>query len=355
MKEFKSNKGSENTIYLILWLLVFTIPIFLSYNGNRIDWVPVLHQLIRIFPFFLIFLLNNFVLFGLLKNKSLSKYLVFTAIAIILISILGSFNNQFFEILNIPKPPRPPGPMGHRGPMLFNNMFFNSIFSILVIGLNNAVKMAFGWMLEKKDYEQLQKENLKNQLSLLQHQINPHFFMNTLNNIYALIDYDKEIAKKSVMKLSQLMRVLLYENENFTLQKEIDFLKDYLELMKIRVNENVEIKFEYPDAIPAVSFPPLLFLSFVENSFKHGIQAVGKSFIHINFIIENDRLNVRISNSKTFKIQYKTATESIGMTNSKKRFDLIYGKNYNFEINDTQNAFEINIKIPLNEEFSLKK
>ncbi len=349
MKHSNTNKVPENAIYLILWILVFTIPVFLSNNGNGIDWVPVVHQSIRIFPFFLIFLVNNFVLFYFFRKNNIQKYLVFTAIAIILVSFLGSFNREIFELLHIPQPPRPPRAPLPPEIMFIYDILLNLVFSILVIGLNNAIKMAFGFLQDKKDYEQLQKENLENQLSLLQHQINPHFFMNTLNNIHALIDYDKEIAKNAVIKLSKLMRALLYENENYTLQKEINFIQDYIELMKIRVNQNVEIRFDYPENIPDVSFPPLLFISFIENSFKHGIMPVGKSFIHVLFSIENDFLHAEIINSKAFKIKYKTAHDSIGLNNSKKRMALIYDKNYNFDVKETDTTFEIKIKIPLHE------
>jgi LytS/YehU family sensor histidine kinase len=143
--------------------------------------------------------------------------------------------------------------------------------------------------------------------------------------------------------------VLLYENENYTLQKEIEFLKDYIELMKIRVNQNVEIIFEYPDNIPQVSFPPLLFVSFIENSFKHGILAAGKSFIRIYFNFENNFLKVKIINSKSAVSQDNTASANIGLTNSQKRLDLLYNKNYKFNVAETESTYEVNIKVPLNE------
>ena len=204
-------------------------------------------------------------------------------------------------------------------------------------------------MEDQRNFEELKKENLKNQLSVLQHQISPHFFMNTLNNIHALVDYDKEIAKHSLVTLSKLMRVLLYDHENYTLQKEIDFVNDYIKLMRIRVTEKVEIKFEYPGIIPQVNFPPLLFVSFVENSFKHGIMAIGKSFIYVFITIENDILNVKILNSKSNKPKNRTHIEKIGMNNSKKRLDLIYKDNYLLDIKDSDDTYEVFLKIPLHE------
>jgi hypothetical protein len=347
MKRLKINRISENVIYLIFWLLVFTFPVLLSTGGNRIDWIRVLQELIRIFPFFLVFLLNNFILFGLLKGKRYIRYLLLTALGITIFSFTGALNPIVNELLHLSRPQEPLARLDVL--WILNNFFYNSIISILVIGFNNAIKITFDWLEERRNYEQLQKENFKNQLSLLQHQISPHFFMNTLNNIHALIDYDQEIAKNSVVKLSHLMRMLLYENENYTLQKEIDFLKDYIELMKIRVNQNVEILFEHPEKIPQVNFPPLLFVSFVENSFKHGILAVGRSFIHIYFAFENDSLHVKIINSKTNTKEHKPFNANIGITNSRKRLDLIYNKNHKFDVIETDTTYEVNIKVPLNE------
>ena len=347
MKNNGINNKSENVIYLIFWLILFSFPIFLSTGGNRIDWTRVLHELIRIFPFFLFFLLNNFLLFKLIQNKKYFSYLFLSLTLVLIFSFLGSFNPLIYKFLNILQSPRQPVRVDIM--WVLNVFFYNSIFLILGIGLNNAIKITIGLLQDKKNYEKLQKENLQNQLSILQNQISPHFFMNTLNNIHALIDYDKEIAKTSVVKLSKLMRMLLYENENYTLQKEIDFLEDYIELMKIRVNENVDIIFDYPAKILQLKFPPLLIISLVENSFKHGIKAIGKSFIHININFENNFLIVKIQNSKTIKIFEDIEIRKIGINNTRKRLELMYNNNYDFAVNENNTSYEVNIKIPTNE------
>jgi len=346
MKQLNINKISEKVIYFVFWILVFIFPILLSPARNGIDWIRVSRELIRIFPFFLIFLFNNFVVFRFLKINKYGKYILYSSIIVLIFSFLGSFIPLIFDFLHLSQPSK--SPIKYDTLWVLNNFFYNTIFSILVIGFNNAIKITIGWLEDKRNYEQLQKENFKNQLSLLQHQISPHFFMNTLNNIHALIDYDQQIAKNSIVKLSKLMRVLLYDNENYTLQKEINFIQDYIELMKIRVNQNVEIKFEYPEIIPPIILPPLLFISFVENSFKHGIMAIGYSFIYIYFTIENNFLFVEIQNSKTKSVN-KTDNKKIGMNNSQKRLDLIYDKNYMFEIKETETTYEVKIKIPLHE------
>lgn len=346
MKKLSINNISENVIYLIFWLIMFLFPIFLSTGGNRIDWTRVLYETIRILPFFLIFLSNNFFLFKLIKNKKYLSYLFLSLTLVLGFSFLGSFHPLIFKFLNI----TPSSRLSVRIDTMWilNIFFYNSIFSLLGIGLNNAIKIVITMLSDKRDYEQLQKENLQNQLTILQQQISPHFFMNTLNNIHALIDFDKDIAKNSVVKLSKLMRVLLYENNNYTLQKEIDFLQDYIELMKIRVNENVDIKFEYPEKVLFLKFPPLLLISLVENSFKHGIKAMGQSFIHINFSFENNFLLIKIKNSKTNKVANDNDSDKIGINNTKRRLELIYN-NSTFEVNENETSFEVNIKIPTNE------
>jgi hypothetical protein len=345
LKQTPINPVSEKVIYLVFWLLVFIFPILLSSGGHGIDWVRTSHELINIFPFFLVFLLNNFLFFPLFKRKKYFQYFLFAAIGILLISFLGTLNFLFYDLFELPQAQKTFSKIDT--PWILNNLFYNTIFSILVVGFNDAIKISIGWLEDKRNYEQLQKENLKNQLTLLQHQISPHFLMNTLNNIHALIDYDQEIAKNAVVKLSHLMRILLYENENYSLQKEVDFINSYIDLMKIRVNQSVEIKFEYPEIMPEVKIPPLLFINFVENAFKHGIKASGKSFIHIYFEISDAFLNVNITNSKALPLLLNNPNKNIGLNNSQKRFELIYQNQHDLNIVDTDSTYEVIIKIPL--------
>jgi len=351
----------EKIIYLIIWLLAFSIPILFSIGNKNFNFNRLLHEWIRITPFFIAFIIHNYFVFRYFDKKKYQKYVIFTTLLILAISFFGSYIHLFIKIFHVPQAnfPKPPhmGNPNHFPPPkpesgtqnFFNNFFNNIVITILVIGLNNAFKIAIKWLDEKRNYELLQTETLKNELDYLRHQISPHFLMNTLNNIHALIDYDTTIAKNSVVKLSKLMRVLLYETktENFTLKKEIDFLNDYIELMRIRVNQNVEIKFEHPKQIPDIKIAPLLFISFVENAFKHGIKAIGKSFIHIKFLIEDNNLQVNITNSKIKNTNTKSERTKIGLNNSKKRLELIYKNNHTFEIIENENLFKVHIKIPL--------
>ncbi len=343
----------ENLVYLIIWIMVFAMPVFLSTGGNNIDWIRVQHEVVRIFPFFIIFLLHNFFLFKYFKSKKYLLYSVFTIIVVVVLSFAASFNVEIFRILDIPRPrmPRLKMPPDQNGNFLLeflNKFFYNVIFSVLVLGFNNAFKILTFWFEDKRNYEQLQKEKLQTELEVLKNQISPHFLMNTLNNIHALIEYDKDMAKESVVMLSKLMRVLLYDsdNENYSVKNEIQFLNDYIGLMKIRVHDNVEIKFEYPLNITDYKIPPLLFVSFVENAFKHGVTTSGNSYVNIKIESDMKKLFFSVSNSKSGKTT-ENNEKKIGLENSRRRFDVLFGENYSFEISDTNNNFTVKISIPL--------
>lgn len=339
----------ETIIYAVFWLLVFSVPVLLSQNKQGINWLRIQHEWIRILPFIVIFFINNHLLFRFFYRKKYVKYFLFTTIAILLVTALALENFFLFHVLDIPRPES--APIGNIGSerFTFNRIFYHVVFCVLIVGLNNAVKITLHWIEKSRNYDELQKESLKTELAFLRHQVSPHFFMNTLNNIYALIDYNREVAKHAVVKLSKLMRVLLDSNtsNHFTLQREIDFLNDYIELMRIRVNTNVEITLKYPDTIPDVQLPPLLFISFVENAFKHGIKAIGKSFIHIEFRIENRLLQVKIANSKAQKADNSEKREKIGLNNSAKRLNLLYRNQHSLNIIEDETTFEVHIKIPI--------
>ncbi len=322
------------------------MPVFLSTGGNQIDWIRVQHELIRMLPFFLIFLIHNFILFKFFKEKKYINYVVLTIIIICALSFIACFNPELFRIINIPRPRDPRPHPGNQQIEFFNKFFYNLIFSVLIVGFNNAFKIMTYWFEEKRNNEKLEKQKVQAELEVLRNQISPHFLMNTLNNIHALIDYDSEIAKDSVIRLSKLMRVLLYEteNSNYSFSKEISFLKDYIALMKIRLSENVKLEFLYPDNNTDFPIPPLVFVSFVENSFKHGILASGDSFIDIKINFADEYLNFEISNSVS-RTAKSVDNPKIGLENSRRRLDAVYGSNYNLEISEKQDSFTVKLKI----------
>jgi LytS/YehU family sensor histidine kinase len=198
--------------------------------------------------------------------------------------------------------------------------------------------------------EELEKENLNQQLQYLRYQINPHFFMNTLNNIHALVDIDPNEAKECIVELSKLMRYILYEGSKPTipLDKETEFLKQYVALMRIRYQDNVRINVSLPENIPGVEIPPLLFISFVENAFKHGISYDEDSYIDVHMEVKGDRLYFDCKNSR--HESHQDGHKGIGMENVRKRLNLLYGSNYVLDVKTDEKKYEIFVEIPINYE-----
>lgn len=239
-------------------------------------------------------------------------------------------------------------------PLLFGQLDVISVFIlILLFGMNLGVKLYFKSQNDYKQMQLLEKQNLSQQLEYLKYQINPHFFMNTLNNIHALVDLDSEKAKTTIVELSKMMRYLLYDgNRAFVhVQSEIRFLKNYITLMKLRFTDKVKIKVNIPDEIPDKGIPPLMLITFVENSFKHGVSYQQESFINVEMHFTSNRLSFFCENSK-----HAESTEhpgGVGLANVRKRLDLIYGKDYSLDINDGEDIYTVKLDIPLHKTVSI--
>ena len=164
------------------------------------------------------------------------------------------------------------------------------------------IKLYYQAIATEQRMSMLERQNIETQMQYLKYQINPHFLMNTLNNIHAMIDFDREMARNSVMVLSRMMRHVLYDSgeKNTTLDKEVEFIENYIEMMRIRYIDDVDITFNHPDITLCrkISLPPLLIIVLVENAFKHGISYNKESFIHINVYIEDNELICVGTNSR---------------------------------------------------------
>jgi len=204
------------------------------------------------------------------------------------------------------------------------------------------------WIYEQwKWFQSLKVEKSKAELEMLQAQINPHFFFNTLNNLYALTIKNSDKAPEVILKLSDMMRYTIYEGKKdlVPIKDEIEYLTNYIELHKIRYRNNVDIKFTH-DINTSLKVSPLLFIIFLENAFKHGLEKDHENgYIHMNLEESNGQIHFRIENN--FNKDLQDQTNGIGLTNLKRRLDLTYPKNYEMNITTTNNVYAANLKINL--------
>ena len=198
---------------------------------------------------------------------------------------------DFIHSHGMAPPDRPPDDFFNPGHIHPHNpkVFYAFLITLLILGSDTALRIIFRWTRIEKERELLEKEKIKSELAFLRNQVSPHFFMNTMNNIHALIAIDPRKAQNSVMQLSKMMSYLLYNtNEGYTkLSQEIEFIKSYTKLMKLRYSSKVAINLNFPDEIPEVNIPPLLFTALVENAFKHGVSYISESFVDLvrnNFV-----------------------------------------------------------------------
>ncbi|MCX6308376.1 MAG: histidine kinase, partial [Bacteroidia bacterium] len=224
------------------------------------------------------------------------------------------------------------------------------LISILILAGSTSYKLFLRWINEERKNEALENERLKSELALLRLQVSPHFLMNTLNNIYALTTVDQERAGDAVIRLSTLMRYLLYDTRagKTTLPKELEFIESYFMLMKLRYPQNVELIFEQPSSIPDIAIPAMLFISFLENAFKHGISYENKSFVHFKMSTKNARLNCFIQNSvHPGRMRSNDHYSGIGLTNVQQSLNLLYPNEYILDIQKEESAFTVTLSIPI--------
>lgn len=220
------------------------------------------------------------------------------------------------------------------------------IIVCLLLGLNIGAKYYFKSSDDRKRLHELERDNLHTQLAYLKYQINPHFFMNTLNNIHALVLIDPEQANRMIETLSRLMRYVLYDgNRQLTpLQKELAFAQNYIDLMRVRYTDRVKITVDFPESVPDVGVPPLLFATFIENAFKHGISYEQKSFIEISLKVDPKHIIFCCRNSR--RPEAEDTHGGVGMDNVSKRLRLIYGKRYSMQIVPSPGEYAVTLTLP---------
>ncbi|AOW10576.1 sensor histidine kinase [Flavobacterium gilvum] len=233
-------------------------------------------------------------------------------------------------------------------PFELNHIVAVTIGEIYVLAIASSFYLMLTWIRERDRNKAILENQNKIKLKYLKNQIQPHFFFNTLNNLYALSLESSNKVPNVIIKLSNLMEYVLYDIEGtkfVPLMKEIDYIQNYIEIEKLRF-ENVEVNINLESDLDNITIPPLLFISLIENAFKHGGANNKNLKIKINFRVVNSKLEFEIINNFVISPPPKSK-KGIGLSNTKKRIKLIFKNNFVIQQMVKFNFFIIKIQIPL--------
>ena len=378
------NIKQENVTYIAMWLLLFSTPMLIliihasSHSNLDIDWWTIIHIEEILGIYFVAFLVHNFLLAPMLLYKQQTgRYVCSILILVVAFIALQSWirpimhgqkrhrpraempmMQRYYKADNFrddrPRPQfddRPRPQFKEPRPFIGPAELTNTLALIFLMGMNLGVKLYYKADKDRNRMQKLEKENLKQRLNYLRYQISPHFFMNTLNNIHALVDIDPEKAKKSIVELSKLMRHILYDGDTniSPLSDEVQFLQNYIALMKMRFTGMVKVNTDFPAMTSQKGIAPLILAIFAENAFKHGVSYKSPSNIDITLRCHNNEFILfTCKNSKRKDgAKEKDLDGGIGLRNVKNRLELIYGDRYHIDIKDTEDNYKVRLLLPL--------
>ncbi len=383
------NFRKEHTIYTAIWAMLYASPVINIYTrmaGNpriTFSWTEILHAWEYTSTWLVMFAIHNFLLLPLLLRKRKTGTYLCLSFLILLTGMFITYlnrpmhKNQYKTRMEAewkadslayervaavrlgdgrycsPQNPMRRKPLDYQPidplPMLGPGELVAFFGGLLLMGMNLGVKLYFMSQRDRERQKIIDQRNLEQQMEYLKYQVNPHFFMNTLNNIHALVDIDPERAKTTIVELSKMMRHILYEGSKklIPLTREVEFLNLYVQLMRLRYTRKVHINVDVPPQLPELKLPPLMLIIFVENAFKHGISYREESFIDIKLRVEDKRLLFSCCNSKPTQVQRTNEKGGMGLQNVRQRLELLYDDDYTLDISDGEKTYEVKLDIPM--------
>ncbi len=331
----------------IMFLLVIIIP-FVQAQGMKVyldaaNKPLIISEMIKVialgyfsfFSGFLLYLMNRrFLIPSLLKKKGIVYYGAgIFAVSLMASPILTQMTNSLQALIGL-KP-------FTEIPVFFGRQSYFNILIFLII--TAPIIIFFEWMKQSKAIATLEKEKSETELNLLKQQINPHFFFNTLNNLYALSLTKDEQTPEVILQLSELMRYVIYKGkeQEVSLKEEVKYIEDYIQLQEIRLAKKLDFKFEKDIGDLDMKVPPLLFINLVENAFKHGIEpAQSDCFLHLRLKCIDGNLTFVCKNSFEEK---ENTTDGTGLKNLKRRLELRFPERHELEFKESKNSFTANL------------
>ena len=336
--------------FALFWIVVFAaVPLmylfqFILGRDNGLSMTVILLNWVEIVPYLILFCIHNFLLTPLIFKKKYWLYAIST------IAVFSAFS--FYILATIIGPPAGAdgtvdAPPGVQRP--FSPEVMKIVIGALLIMVNLGIKAMVRSAENERKVQELRAESLAQKMELLRYQINPHFFMNTLNNIQALVLTEPEKATECISEFSKLMRMVLSEGHTplIPLEKELQYISHFVSLMRLQLPETVEISFESPQEGGDAMVPALAMVSFVENAFKHGSKSKPGSFIRISVTIKDGRVVFRCSNKlETLPIREDTTEGGVGISNVQSRLELLYDKDFVLECGTEEGVYNVLMSIP---------
>ena len=330
-------------LHIMFWVVIIALPQFImlkSYENipREIVYYAIITVLFIPLTFYIFYL--YIVPYTIESNiKRIYSILVYIVIAITLITLktgtlllIDRFSNLDFRTHKL---------FGLTQQFVED---FNVVFFIVMAIL---LRISMYWTRDQRQKTELALREHQLELELLKTQLNPHFFFNTLNNIYSLVYKKSDNAPAAVMKLSEIMRYLIYESktELVPLEKEVEQLENYIELEKLRIKDPDFIDYHIKGDISLHIIPPMLLITFAENAFKHGKRKVKSPGIKIEITAENDRLTYSVKNYLLLEPNDFHLGEGLGMQNTRRRLELLYPDKHNLQIDRDANSYEVKLEL----------
>lgn len=345
LKKNYQNKYTVAIVHILLWSMILVAPYFFVDKETVFRWDMFVRSSPEMLALLLAFYINYFVLIDKFLFKGKNYQFIFYNV-LLLVALIGLiyFGNDFIRNLyNVPLRRR----KMRMSPWLF--VLRNLTTLITMVGLSVALRMTYQWLILDNEKKELEKAKTEAELKNLKNQISPHFLLNTLNNIYALIAFNPDKAQQAVLDLSKLLRHMLYDNEKtyVPLHQEISFIKNYVELMRLRLSDNVALDAQIDaDENSVTPIAPLIYISLIENAFKHGISSSKASFIAFRISERPDGVIEFVSKNSSYpKSDSDKSGSGIGLELVRKRLDFIYPNQYDWEIETENNIYSTSLII----------
>ena len=345
---FRKNIPSVHYFIAAALLLLTFFPLTMPFSFPAVFWVKqVLINLMWGGLFY-----ANYYLF---TPKLLYKHRTGSFVILVIISVFAVvfFNHWLEEILKLPQAMEKALALRgykNKGHQEHAGSYITIIMAMVVYGVSTVLALSKKLESDRRAFQTTEKEKITSELSFLKSQINPHFFFNTLHTIYALTDTNTVAAKDAIYTLSHMMRYVIYDTKNdlTSLNKEITFVEDYIKLMRLRLNEDVQIIFEKGAGMKDREVAPMLLLPFVENAFKHGISSIHPSYVYIGIHQSSEQVHIEVRNSLFDTSAHLEESNGIGLANTKRRLDLLYPGQYTLKVERDENAKEHTVSLTLN-------